>query len=459
MMEDMFYRDFEGRYRGSFELIKSRLEIYLPFVLPFKIGLDKPAALDIGCGRGEWLELLQQNGFQARGVDLDGGMMQECHARNLDVFQGDGIVYLKKLENECLDIISAFHVVEHIPFETLRCLVSEAYRVLKPGGLLILETPNPESLLMGTSFYLDPTHIRPLPVQLLSFTVECARFDRVKSLFLQEPSNVSLEQKINLYGVLHGVSPDYAVVAQKAAEPSMLALFDQPFSREHGNRLLPLVMHYDQQVDGLEAKLENKIGHLEGKIGHLEGKIGYLEGKIGQLEAKVEQLMRVYLRIYHSKPWRLVKQLRKTMHFLQRFIRHVFVCFLYLAVYSIPARSRLKRSISDKLYKYPFLKKHMFQLLAKIGLIKFWHFFQSTRDISIPIPSKRYILNVLSVFRETIRWFFIKAGLIKYVRTLKFWLTQLPFYSKLKPQNSRQNEVSLQSLSPRAMSIYQALKR
>ena len=90
---------------------------------------------------------------------------------------------------DSLTVVSAFHVVEHIPFETLRQLVDEAYRVLKPGGLLILETPNSENLVVGTSsFYLDPTHQRPLPAQLLTFVVEYAGFERVKTLYLQEHS-------------------------------------------------------------------------------------------------------------------------------------------------------------------------------------------------------------------------------------------------------------------------------
>ena len=185
---DPFYRAFEERHRGSRELIKSRLEVYLPFVEPLKTLYKAPEILDLGCGRGEWLELMQHNGFQAKGVDLDEGMLSACRELNLNVCQADALDYLRGLTANRLSVVSAFHVVEHISFEALRQLVDEAYRVLKPGGLLILETPNSENLVVGTSgFYLDPTHQRPLPAQLLAFVVEYAGFARVKTLYLQEP--------------------------------------------------------------------------------------------------------------------------------------------------------------------------------------------------------------------------------------------------------------------------------
>ena len=147
---DPFYRAFEERYRGSRELIKSRLEVYLPFVEPLKTLYEGSEILDLGCGRGEWLELMQQNGFRAKGVDLNEGMLLACRELNLDVCQADALDYLRGLAVDTLSVVSAFQVVEHISFEALRELVDEAHRVLKPGGLLILETPNSENLVVGT---------------------------------------------------------------------------------------------------------------------------------------------------------------------------------------------------------------------------------------------------------------------------------------------------------------------
>lgn len=204
-MDKMFYRVFEERFRGSSELIKSRLEIYLPFLEPLKILYGLPQALDLGCGRGEWLALLQDRGFQAKGIDFDEGMLSACRKLQLDVIQGDALTYVKELPENSVSVVSAFHVIEHISFEMLCELVDEALRVLKPGGLLILETPNSENLLVGTStFYLDPSHQRPLPAPLVSFLAEYVGFERVKTIFLQEAPNLSATGEIGLGTVFEG---------------------------------------------------------------------------------------------------------------------------------------------------------------------------------------------------------------------------------------------------------------
>lgn len=158
-MSSGFYRAFEDRHRGSRELILGRLEVYLPFIETLKAWHTPCTALDLGCGRGEWLQLLQNNGVQARGVDLDEGMLQACHELNLQAEQGDAIAALQALPDNSLSVVSGFHIVEHIEFSQVQQIAEEALRVLKPGGLLILETPNAENLVVGThNFYLGNPH-------------------------------------------------------------------------------------------------------------------------------------------------------------------------------------------------------------------------------------------------------------------------------------------------------------
>ncbi len=278
---DPFYRAFEERHRGPQELIELRLLVYLPFVEPLKTLYEAPEILDLGCGRGEWLDILEYNGFQAKGVDLDEGMLMACRELNLDVCQADALDYLQGLAADSLCVISAFHVVEHISFETLRQLVDEAHRVLKPGGLLILETPNSENLVVGTSdFYLDPTHQRPLPAQLLSFVVEYAGFSRVKTLYLQESPELVLTQRNSLFEVLDGVSPDYAIVAQKKAEAAVFSIFDEPFERSYGIRLDTLAARYDQQA--------------EIRVAQVEAHSSWVESRTTQIEARTLDLNRPY---------------------------------------------------------------------------------------------------------------------------------------------------------------------
>ncbi len=258
-MTASFYRAFEDRYRGSRELIKQRQEVYLPFIQPLKeLYLECPV-LDIGCGRGEWLELMIENGFQARGIDLDEGMLELCRSLELPAEQGEALAVLKALPENSQVVVSGFHIAEHIPFQVLKDIVAEIARVLKPAGLLILETPNAENVVVGTNnFYLDPTHERPIPHLLLAFLTEYSGFARTKLLRLQE----NLEEdfaSIGLKSVLTGVSQDYAVIAQKEGGPESLGLFDPAFSEEYGMSLDFLAQQYDVRINKTFQVIESRL--------------------------------------------------------------------------------------------------------------------------------------------------------------------------------------------------------
>jgi SAM-dependent methyltransferase len=253
---DPSYRAFHDRHRGPRELALSHLHIYLPFVTPLKLVYDAPEALDLRCGRGEWLELLRHNAFQAKGVDLDEGMLLACRDLDLSVERIDALDYLKGLTSDSLSVVSAFHVVEHISFDVLRQLVDEAHRVLKPGGVLMFETPNPEHLAVGTSpAHRDPTRERPLPAPLLRSVVEYAGFWRIKTFYLQHPSD-PVAHNVGLLSSLAGASLDYAVVAQKQASVEVGALFDLPFHRAYDLRLSALPGRYDQHAEARPAQDE-----------------------------------------------------------------------------------------------------------------------------------------------------------------------------------------------------------
>jgi O-antigen chain-terminating methyltransferase len=249
-MDKLFYEAFENRYRGSFETIKNRLNVYIPFVTPFKNTSTQPTALDLGCGRGEWLELLEQNGFHAKGIDADEGMLLRAKERQLNVEQIDIFSYLNNVPSQSINVISAFHVAEHLSFENLFNLIQESYRILTPGGLLILETPNSENLLVGTStFYIDPTHNRPLPETLLSFTAEYIGFKRIKPLYLQEQKKLNDIPYVTLRTIFNNVSPDYAIIAQKNASEEFLNSFNSAFEKSYGVRLDELITRYDHIIN------------------------------------------------------------------------------------------------------------------------------------------------------------------------------------------------------------------
>ena len=262
------YKAFEDLHRGSHELIKSRLGVYLPFIEVIK-SIYPPAAssstanegieaIDLGCGRGEWLELLKEQGVNAEGIDLDDDMLSACRAQGLKVATGDAVTYLQSLPNNSRSLISGFHIAEHLSLDHLKILVEESLRVLKPAGLLILEAPNTENLVVGTSsFYLDPTHQRPLPSQLLTFLTDYFGFSRSKLLRLQEPALLRDElTPVSLFNVLSAVSPDYAVIAQKQGDANVLARFDTLFNQDYGLSLAILASRYQAHLNDVERQVQ-----------------------------------------------------------------------------------------------------------------------------------------------------------------------------------------------------------
>lgn len=181
-----FYAELEERFRGARQEIIDRLKVYVGDIEMVK-ALGGPV-VDIGCGRGEWLELLASYDVEAYGVDLNAAFAAENRTRGLDVRHGDGIAHLESLDPGSVAAVSAFHVVEHLPLGALVALIDAALRALSPGGLLILETPNPTNLIVGSSsFWLDPTHRQPIPPQLLEFMVANRGFASLDVRYLNPP--------------------------------------------------------------------------------------------------------------------------------------------------------------------------------------------------------------------------------------------------------------------------------
>lgn len=310
-MNDEFYRAFEDRHRGTRDLIIARLAVYRPFIAPLKAIYPAGSALDLGCGRGEWLELLLKEGFSPLGIDRDAGMLRECLDRHLPAQRGDATAYLASVADDSQAVVTAFHVVEHLPFDQLRALVSEALRVLKPGGLLIMETPNPENILVATSnFYLDPTHMRPLPPQLLSFLPEYYGFARTKILRLQELTEHAAGASPTLYDVLTGASPDYAVIAQKTAPEETLALFDEPFEREYGLSFDTLAERYDASMGSRVAQVEARAIQAEAKAAESDTRAARSEADLQQALRNAHEWQAQIQAVHDSLSWKITKPVR-----------------------------------------------------------------------------------------------------------------------------------------------------
>ncbi|MGQ9426884.1 class I SAM-dependent methyltransferase [Gilvimarinus sp. F26214L] len=309
-----FYRAFEERHRGPRELIKSRLEVYRPFVEPLLNVLSTKRAADLGCGRGEWLEVAQEIGFEAYGTDLDEGMLRAARQLGLGVEQKDALQFLKAQEVESLAVVSGFHIAEHISFSDLQELIRQAFRVLTPGGVLILETPNPENLVVGShTFYLDPTHGRPIPPDLLSFVPEYYGFERAKIVRLQEDPRLD-SRVINLLDVLGGVSPDYAVIAQKPGLPAALQATQQAFETQFGTNLTKLAVRHDKQMSAQIGGMENRLNalsrHIDRSMQTLDRSVERALQRAQAAESIASSAYAELEAIHNSRSWRVTAPLR-----------------------------------------------------------------------------------------------------------------------------------------------------
>ncbi len=269
-MSDHFYKAFEDRYRGSHKEIQNRLNVYLPYVLPLAGVYPDALAVDLGCGRGEWLDLLYQHQILGLGVDLNAAMLATCLAQGLRVENAEAVGFLERQANESALVITAFHLVEHLDFDVLRQLVYQAHRVLKPGGLLIMETPNPENIMVATQgFYLDPTHQRPIPPSLLSFIPEYEGYAQIKILRLQEKPGVQESVALTLNDVLGGSSPDYAVMAQKKTDDLTRHLLDQQWPKVHGVSGQALAEIFRHQKDEWATLIKDEVIQTKNQINTL----------------------------------------------------------------------------------------------------------------------------------------------------------------------------------------------
>lgn len=212
---------FMEKHRGSREEIGERAQAYV------EIFRHASPVLDLGCGRGELLQVLAGAGIEAFGVDADPAAVAVCRDLGLPVEQRDALEALQRQKEESLGGVAMVHLVEHLPTALWMQLFAESRRVLRPGGILAVESPNPETLRVATTFWLDPTHLRPVHPEAARFVAEALGFEVVELRrlrpFPDERGLVGLAQDEGLRQALHVLDEwlsgprDYLLVARKPA--------------------------------------------------------------------------------------------------------------------------------------------------------------------------------------------------------------------------------------------------
>lgn len=218
---DAFFAALGDEFRGSPTLIKDRQRVYMPMIRTAALGSP---ALDLGCGRGEWLELMRDAEIDSIGVEQNEALAAACLIKGLNIVEADFVAFLEQSPPDHWNIVTGFHVIEHLGWPAWYDCMRHIHRALRPGGMLILETPNPANLITATHhFFLDPTHRHPIPEALLAFAARSLGFIRVELLPLH-PTAGSLSdttagagagtQDLEIARMLGGPQ-DYALIARK----------------------------------------------------------------------------------------------------------------------------------------------------------------------------------------------------------------------------------------------------
>lgn len=179
-----FYSAFEEVFRGEREKIKLSQQKYVELLERYfdrKPELREGMVVDLGVGRGEFLELMRERGFKVVGCDLREDCVRDLKAKGFEVYQADALEFLRGLSDR-VSVITAFQVIEHLEWERLFALVQVAFEKLEEGGVLILETINPWAFEAFPRFYLDYTHVKPIPPELLAFLYYRVGFRELRAI-------------------------------------------------------------------------------------------------------------------------------------------------------------------------------------------------------------------------------------------------------------------------------------
>lgn len=341
MTQKNFYLDFENTFRGSRASIMNRISVYNDLL--YLIFKRNPQAklLDIGCGRGEWLQNCRDNGYEALGIDDNQDMVDFSNDLGLNAIKAEAKLFVKSCNSNSYDFITLFHIIEHLKDEDLLSLLIDCQRILKPDGLLLIETPNIDNLQVSTrTFYIDPTHINHINPDYIDFLLKRVGFYKSRNYFINSEKNIDNTGSNKLINLYKGVGYDMLFIVTNSSN------IDTEFF-DNQNAWIPkmnIALGSEEFIQKYDKYNLEKFNTIDNKLIELS-----------EMQAKLDRIYRVFidLKLFYISD--LFEDLRSKglIRFTYQKMKSLLKRFIF---YVIKVFSRLDHQHHQAIYKTKSLK-------------------------------------------------------------------------------------------------------
>tara|TARA_Y100000766_G_C18885941_1_gene595858 strand:+ start:317 stop:1555 length:1239 start_codon:yes stop_codon:yes gene_type:complete len=382
-MDKKYYLKFENKFRGKREQILSRQSNYDGVIRYLLENHQNPNVLDIGSGRGEWLQKCQREGIKGKGIEIDSEMASLSRKYNLDILEGDALELLQQIESKTYSLITSFHLIEHIDYEKIKKIIYECRRILKDNGLLILETPSIDNLIISSrQFYLDPTHINPINPDGIKFLLGQCGFAKAKYYFING-GPLQNSNKFSLTRVFNGVAQDLLVFALPT-KGEAVRFFDS--SKDW-------IKDLDIALETIQTSIQ-----FDESARIIENKLIDMETIIKTQESQIADLILRQNKILNSFPVRLFKS-----------IKNIYLtCKLLISKAKYKIRSRSRTAIKKAI-------KNLLKLIASFFLL-FLRFIRAIFSKFRCFRMKKYVNDIINLINSKLKFNTNSKTLIEFQR-------------------------------------------
>ena len=388
-MDKNYYLEFENEFRGTRKLVMEKLSEYDSLIELSIEGLESPKLIDIGCGRGEWLERWHKLVPNSYGIECDRDMIKLCRSKGFNIIEGDALQALKNISTGSITVITIFHMIEHIEYRKLMNLLRECYRVLSKSGILIIETPSIDNLIVGTNtFHLDHTHITKINPEGLTFAIKKEGFDNVKHFFIH-PGPLANSNHSKITRIFNGIAQDVLFIASK----------DSLMSRRLFNSNIEWQSTFDIGLTTIQAAIEFDLNN-EKNLNNIHEKLAISENitldRFNNRFTLLDELNNEFLNLKTNLKQvlyliRVVKKIFKLLHKILEFIKKNIV-FLLNKLFNILIKSRLVRQLIAIDFISSILKLFFRILLSDSSTVNMSKLFDKLEKIDT-IDTKSYKFN------------------------------------------------------------------